>query len=92
MCGQTKLDKIRNIRNKVEVVSIKYKMRDARPRWIGHVRRITNAPLRYERITFLECRRDRSRLRKSWKEVISANLKNLALMEDLTQERDCGGL
>ena len=40
MCGNTRRDKVRNkdIRTKIDVVSIKEKMRENRLRWFGHVR------------------------------------------------------
>ncbi|XP_070057152.1 uncharacterized protein [Nicotiana tomentosiformis] len=49
MCGHTRLNRIRNaiIRDKVSVSPIEDKMREARLRWFGHVRRkSTNAPVR----------------------------------------------
>jgi len=41
MCVHTRLDKIRNevIRDKIGVASIEDKMREARLRWFGHIRR-----------------------------------------------------
>jgi len=40
MCGHTGLDRIRNevIISKIGVVSIEYKIREARFRWFGHTR------------------------------------------------------
>jgi len=49
ICGHTRLDKIRNevIRRKTGVASIEDKLREARLRWFGHIRRRnTNAPVR----------------------------------------------
>ncbi|XP_060182471.1 uncharacterized protein LOC132612165 [Lycium barbarum] len=49
MCGHTRSDRIRNedIRDKVGVASMEDKMREARLRWFGHVkRRDTDAPVR----------------------------------------------
>ena len=41
MCGHTRFDKIRNgvIRGKIGVAPIEDKIREARLRWFGHVRR-----------------------------------------------------
>lgn len=43
LCGHTRRDKIRNeiIRDKARVARIEYKMRKARLRWFGHVKRRT---------------------------------------------------
>ena len=49
MCGHTRLDKIRNevIRSKIGVAAIEDKMRYARLRWFGHIRRRPmDAPVR----------------------------------------------
>ncbi|XP_060189176.1 uncharacterized protein LOC132618126 isoform X2 [Lycium barbarum] len=49
MCGHTRSDRIRNedIRDKVGVASVEDKMREARLRWFGHMkRRDTDAPVR----------------------------------------------
>lgn len=48
MCGHTRLDRIKNevFRDRVRVTPIEDKMRQARLRWFGHVRRSTNAPMR----------------------------------------------
>ncbi|KAF3628260.1 hypothetical protein FXO38_28333 [Capsicum annuum] len=50
MCGLTRADRVRNeiIREKMGVVSVEEKMREARLRWFGHVmRRGTDAPVAY---------------------------------------------
>ncbi|KAG5623698.1 hypothetical protein H5410_008916 [Solanum commersonii] len=48
MCGPTRSDKIRNevIREKVGVASVVDKLREARLRWFGHVKRQADAPVR----------------------------------------------
>ncbi|XP_070031783.1 uncharacterized protein [Nicotiana tomentosiformis] len=54
MCGHTRLDKIRNedIRVKVGVAPMEYKMQEARLRWFGHVRRRSlDAPMVRTRAT-----------------------------------------
>ena len=71
MCGQTRLDKIRNkvIRNKVGVTFIEDKIREAKLRWLGYRRRSIDALVRKcERIVLPKCRRCRGRPRKSWNE------------------------
>ena len=53
MCGNTRLDKIRNeyIRQKVGIAPIDEKMRETRLRWFGHVnRRPLDAPVRHVEI------------------------------------------
>lgn len=73
MCGQMKLDRIRNvvIRDKVRVISMEDKSREARLRWFGHIRRSMNAQMRRcERIVALEGKRGRGTPRKIWKKVI----------------------
>jgi len=46
MCGHMRLDKTMNeaIRDKVRVTRIEYTMREARPRWFGHVWSSIDAP------------------------------------------------
>jgi hypothetical protein len=91
ICGHTMLDKIRNevIRGKIGVASIEDKLREARLRWFGHIRRRPNdAPVRRcERIECADYRRSRGRPKKSWSEVIRHDLKTLGIMEDMAQDR-----
>ena len=91
ICGQTRLDKIRNevIRDKIEVASIEDKMRDARLRWFGHIRRRPRDALvrSCETMDCPDYRRRRGRTKKSWSEVIRHDLKILGLMEDMAQDR-----
>jgi len=77
------------IRNKIGVASIKDKMREARLRWFGHIRRRPmDAPVRRgETIVCSDHRRRRGRLRKSWREVIRHDLKMLGLVEDMAHNR-----
>jgi len=74
ICGHMRLDKIRNevIRTKIGVASIEDKLREARLRWFGHLRRGNmDAPVRRcERIERPNYRRSKGRLKKSWGEVI----------------------
>ena len=91
MCGHTKFDKIRNgvIRGKIGVAPIEDKIREARLRCFGHVRRRTMEVQvrRCENIDRLECKRSRGRLKKRWSEVIKHDLKTLGLVEDMAQDR-----
>ena len=91
ICGYTRLDKIRNevIRGKIGVASIEDKMREARLRWFGHIRRRSrSAPVRRcEMIEYPEYRRSRGRPKKSWSEVIRHDLRTLGLVEDMAQDR-----
>ena len=91
VCGHTRLDKIRNevIRGKIGVASIEDKMREARLRWFGHIRRTSkSAPVRRcEMIEYPEYRRSRGRPKKSWSEVIRHDFKTLGLVEDMAQDR-----
>ncbi|XP_070031733.1 uncharacterized protein [Nicotiana tomentosiformis] len=91
ICGHTRLDRIRNevIRDKVCVAPIDDKMREARLRWFGHVRRrSTYDPVRRcERLTLEDLRRGRGRLKKKWGEVIMQDMTQLQLTEDMTLDR-----
>ena len=91
ICGHMRLDKIRNeaIRSKIGVTSIEDKMREARLRWFGHIRRRPmDAPVRRgETIECLDHKRRRGRSRKSWREVIGHDLKALGLVEDMAHDR-----
>jgi len=71
------------------VTSIKDKMREARLRRFGHIRRRPrDAPIRKcETIEYPEYRRSRGRPKKSWSEVIKYDLKTLGLVEDMAQDR-----
>ncbi|VFR02670.1 unnamed protein product [Cuscuta campestris] len=90
MCGKTRLDKISNevIRCQVGMAPVEDKLREARLRWFGHVRRRdADAPVRRcERITVIG--RSRGRLRKNWKEVIRQDLGLLNLTEDMALDRN----
>ncbi|VFQ79479.1 unnamed protein product [Cuscuta campestris] len=73
MCGKTRLDRILNevIRRQVGMAPVEDKLREARLRWFGHVRRRdADAPVRRcERITVIGGSRGRGGPRKNWKEV-----------------------
>lgn len=68
MCGYTRRDRFRNevIQDKVEVASLADKIRKARLRWFGHVkRRCTKEPVRWcESLAIAGFRRGRGRPRK----------------------------
>ncbi|XP_070043034.1 uncharacterized protein [Nicotiana tomentosiformis] len=70
MCGHTRLDRIKNevIWDNVGVSPVEAKMREARLRWFGHVkRRSTDAPImRCERLALGGERRGSGRPKKSW--------------------------
>ncbi|OIT40319.1 exocyst complex component sec6 [Nicotiana attenuata] len=72
MCGLTRLDKIRNevIREKVGVALVEEKMREARLRWYGHVRRRSpDAPVRScEQLAVVGASRGRGRPKRYWGE------------------------
>ncbi|KAG5594321.1 hypothetical protein H5410_035553 [Solanum commersonii] len=91
MCGHTRSDKIRNevIREKVGVASVVDKLREARLRWFGHVRRRgADAPVRRcEGLVVEDTRRGRGRPKKYWGEVIRQDLAQLHLTEDMTLDR-----
>ena len=76
-------------RNKVKVTSIENKMREARLKWFGQVRRRSaDAPVgRCEKIVLPEGRRGLDRPKKSWNKVIRHDLNTLGLMEDMIQDR-----
>jgi len=91
MCGHTRSDKIRNevIREKVGVASVVDKLREARLRWFGHVkRRSADAPVRRcEGLVVEGTRRGRGRPKKYWGEVIRQDLAQLHITEDMTLDR-----
>ncbi|KAG5632518.1 hypothetical protein H5410_004235 [Solanum commersonii] len=91
MCGHTRSDKIRNevIREKVGVASVVDKLREARLRWFGHVkRRCTDALVRRcEGLVVEGTRRGRGRHKKYWREVIRQDLAQLHLIEDMTLDK-----
>ncbi|KAF3683128.1 putative bystin-like isoform 1 [Capsicum annuum] len=91
MCGLTRRDRARNetIREKVDVTSVECKMREARLRWFGHVkRRGMDAPVRRcERLALDGFRRGRGRPKKYWGEVIRRDMEQLQLTEDMTLDR-----
>ncbi|WMV56140.1 hypothetical protein MTR67_049525 [Solanum verrucosum] len=86
-----KSDKIRNevIREKVGVASVVDKMREARLRWFGHVkRRSADAPVRRCEVMVVEgTRRGRGRSKKYWEEVIRQDLAMLHITEGMTLDR-----
>ncbi|KAF3627324.1 putative pre-mRNA-processing factor 6-like [Capsicum annuum] len=94
MCGLTREDRVRNetIREKVGVTSVECKMRKARLRWFGHVkRRGMDAPVRRcERLALDGFRRGRGRPKKYWGEVIRRDMEQLQLTEDMTLDRKMG--
>ncbi|KAF3647615.1 putative pre-mRNA-processing factor 6-like [Capsicum annuum] len=91
MCGLTRGDRVRNetIREKVGVTPVECKMREARLRWFGHVkRRGMDAPVRRcERLALDGFRRGRGRPKKYWGEVIRRDMEQLQLTEDMTLDR-----
>ncbi|VFQ75235.1 unnamed protein product [Cuscuta campestris] len=92
MCGKTRLDRITNevIRRQVGMAPVEDKLREARLRWFGHVRRRdADAPVRRcERITVIGGSTGRGRPRKNWKEVIRQDLGLLDLTEDMALDRN----
>ncbi|KAM3202650.1 hypothetical protein P3L10_030274 [Capsicum annuum] len=91
MCGLTRGDRVPNetIREKVSVTLVECKMREARLRWFGHVkRRGMDAPVRRcERLALDGFRRGRGRPKKYWGEVIRRDMEQLQLTEDMTLDR-----
>ncbi|VFQ69868.1 unnamed protein product [Cuscuta campestris] len=92
MCGKTRLDRISNevIRRQVGMAPVEDKLREARLRWLGHVRRRdADAPVRRcERTTVLGGSMGRGRPKKNWEEVIRQDLGLLDLTEDMTLDRN----
>ncbi|VFQ65981.1 unnamed protein product [Cuscuta campestris] len=92
MCGKTRLDRISNevIRRQVGMAPVEDKLREARLRWLGHVRRRdADAPVRRcERITVIGGSRGRGRPKKNWEEVIRQDLGLLDLTEDMALDRN----
>ncbi|XP_070011247.1 uncharacterized protein [Nicotiana sylvestris] len=90
ICGHTRLDMIKNevIRDKVGVVPNEDKMREARLRWFGHVRRnIVVRVRRYERLTLESLRRGRDKPKKKLGEMIRQDMAQHQLTEDMTLDR-----
>jgi len=72
------------------VAPLEEKLREARLRWFGHVkRRCVNAPVRrYEKISLSHYRRGRGRPKMSWNEVIRSDMKFTGVTEDMAQDRN----
>ncbi|KAG5576666.1 hypothetical protein H5410_056800, partial [Solanum commersonii] len=91
MCGHTRSDKIRNevIREKVGVATVVDKLREARLKWFGHVkRRGADAPVRRcEGLVVEGTWKGRGRPKKYWGEVIRQDLAQFHLTEDMTLDR-----
>ncbi|XP_070034290.1 uncharacterized protein [Nicotiana tomentosiformis] len=91
MCGHTRLDKIRNedIRERVGMAPMDVKMREARLKWFGHVRRRSlDAPVRRcKRLTLTGTRRGGGRPKKYWGEVIRHDMAQLQIFEDIALDR-----
>ena len=91
ICGHTRLDRIRNevIRDKIGVAFVEDKMREARLHWFGHIkRRPMDAPVRRgETIVCSDHKRRRGRPKKSWRQVIRHDLKDVGLVEDMAHDR-----
>ncbi|KAF3647161.1 putative peptide/nitrate transporter-like [Capsicum annuum] len=91
ICGLTRGDRVRNetIREKVGVTSVECKMREARLRWFGHVKRRDMDALvrRFERLALDGFREGRGRPKKYWGEVIRRDMEQLQLTEDMTLDR-----
>ena len=64
------------------------KIKEARLRCFGHIRRSLDAPVRRcDKLDHSDYKRSRGRSKKSWSEVIRHDLKTLGLMEDMAQDR-----
>ncbi|KAG5571733.1 hypothetical protein H5410_061499 [Solanum commersonii] len=91
MCEHTRSDKFRNevIWEKVGVASVVDKLREARLRWFGHVkRRCADAPVRRcEGLAMKGTRRGRGKPKKYWGEVIRQDFDQLHITEDMTLDR-----
>nr|XP_009766323.1 PREDICTED: uncharacterized protein LOC104217713 [Nicotiana sylvestris] len=83
-----RLDEIRNEvnRNKVGVAHVEDKMREARLRRFGHVKRKSiEAPVRWwERLAMMGIKRGKCRPKEPWGEVIRRDMAELELTEDMT--------
>ncbi|XP_059302163.1 uncharacterized protein LOC132054118 [Lycium ferocissimum] len=70
MCGCTRMDMVRNevVQGNVEVAHVADKMREARLRWLGHVKKSCVDALvrRCERLAITEVSRGRGRPKKNW--------------------------
>ncbi|KAE8665951.1 RING/U-box superfamily protein with ARM repeat domain isoform 1 [Hibiscus syriacus] len=89
-CGRTLWDMTTNsaIRMSLGVVSVSEKLREGRLRWFGHVlRRLpSDAVRRVESITVDGARR-KGRPRRKWEDCLKSDLRDLALIEDMTSDR-----
>ena len=77
-----------DIRKTVGVANITDKVREARLRWYGHVRRREeHASIRRIMEADVHGRRSRGRQRKRWIDVVNGDMKTLKLTEDDTEDR-----
>ena len=90
MCGNTRLDRIRNevFRERLGVASIADKIKEGRLRWFGQVkRRQMTSPVRSVETLIVEGKRRRGRPKVTWDERIRHDLLDLHLSEDMVQDR-----
>jgi len=69
----TRFDKIINevIKGKIGMASIEDKVRKARLKWFGHIRRSMDTPVRRCKKIHRRAYRSRGRPKKSWSEVLN---------------------
>jgi len=82
MCGLTRLDRIRNvaIRERVAVAPLEEKLRETILRWLVHIKRSVNAPVRRcETISLSHIRRGLGCPKMSWNDVIRSDMKSTGL-------------
>ena len=91
MCGNTKMNKIKNknFREKLGLVPLSAKMCKNRLRWFENVQRKTvDSPVRRIESTIVEGKRSRGRPKKTWIEQIKNYLSEMHLSVDLTRDKN----
>ncbi|XP_074356652.1 uncharacterized protein LOC141696406 [Apium graveolens] len=90
ICGRTKLDRLSTgfFRNKLRVAPIAEKVREGQLHWFGHTRRRrVSAPVREVEDLVVSGSIRRGRLRRTWADLLTLDLRALNLSDDLTSDR-----
>ena len=89
ICGHTRMDRVRNERDRLWVALIEEKLVQHRLRWFGHVqRRPSETPVHCGVLSRdINVRRGRGRPKLTWRESIKRDLKGWDISRDLCLDR-----